>query len=206
MTRVVVDLSADPAITSALCKDGCPSSRTWQARCCRAYRPRFDTPAILALIWGRKLHVLSASRELYTQPLLIVVDLQGQDRHCGLWTPSGCRLPSPLRPQSCRDYFCRIPSASRNPAFCEAYRKYLAVVALTKRCQEEFSDLWPLAQRILHRDLLRDGVGEEMPPVTDSLKPVMEEYGRYRQHLREHIRTLLGADEKACSLTIDLNL
>lgn len=203
MPVVVIGLSASPVITSTLCSEGCPSSLTWKARCCRAYRPRFDTPAILALIRKRMLHLLSAPSELYAEPLTIVVNLQGPDGHCGLWTPAGCRLTPDLRPQSCRDYFCRIASAGRDPAFCKAYREYLAVLALIKRCEEEYADLWTLAQHILWRDLLGDGVRGVIPLGTDSLESVMDGYGRYRQCLKNRVRALFGTDEKTCALTID---
>lgn len=199
--RLDIRLSSRPVITSALCRQACPMSSSWKARCCRAYRPRFDLPAILALAEAGWLGIFAAA-EFYADPPLVVVDLQGMDLHCGLWTPSGCILPAALRPQTCRDYFCRLPAAKFDADFCEAYREYLAVFDLVNRCNEEFTGLWSRAGDLLPRSLRVVGGPKGVFFDVRPLETLLEEYRGYQQCLRDRVREYLGVEEITCSINL----
>lgn len=188
--------STVPLATSSWCEEGCQPPGS--PRCCIRLRPVFDLFRLLAGIKHvpgyqqlmRRLHT-----NLSTTHLTLTVERNPETGYCGLWTPTGCRLPLEAKPEPCRHYVCKTDLFQGNAAATGVLDRYnrfwlalaeheLAHAHLERRARERFQGI--LRSR-------RQGVEHPLPVLFDTLAYLRDDYEAYLVQRREFVHRLLGA-------------
>lgn len=188
--------STVPLATSSWCEGDCQPPG--KPRCCAGIRPILDLFRLFAglNVPGYRRIIGKIGTTLDPVHLTLTVELAPETGNCGLWTPTGCRLPPEAKPDPCRYYVCRTELFQNNPD---------ATAALDK-----FNDFWMALSeheaKHLHlqkharghfRNLLRRK--PEIQPLTallDTLEYLRGDYTEYLVRRQEYVRELLGAERE----------
>ncbi|MDI6710663.1 MAG: hypothetical protein QMC81_09885 [Thermoanaerobacterales bacterium] len=204
--EVTFHLGATPLITSPLCRTNCRRDRA--AHCCARARPRFRVDSLFALAFDaadRLTPILeSYPCSLYLDEPYLIVERDPLGA-CALWTPEGCVLPGPLRPEVCRHYFCRLAEVARTQQGRAAAARYDAVVRAVSRERARHQELWTRVRRNyawLNRHLVREANGgfvgagraEVQENLLATLRAFEDGYRAYRRALAERVTAVLGRE------------
>lgn len=195
-------LSTVPLASSSWCEKGCQPPG--YPRCCPGIRPVLDLFRLFAGldVPGYRRILGGARTALDPDHLTLTVDLAPETGNCGLWTPTGCRLPPQAKPDPCRYYVCRTELLRDNPAGAAALDKFNHFWMALSDHEAQHADLEKRVRghfrRLQHHQ-------PDTPPLTallDTLEYLRKDYTAYLTQRREFVRELLGTDQQTITVRL----
>lgn len=202
---VTFQFSATPVATSSWCVDGCQSPG--RPRCCIRLEPGFDLFRLLAGMRSTTGYrgVISAVRcTLSAKHLVLTVHREQATGYCGLWTPTGCRLPVEAKPDPCRHYVCKVDLFRGNPeaaTILDEYNRFRLALAEHEPAQEY---LTARAKKSFRSFLHGCGTHQDdaLTALLDALEALRTDHEEYLARRDEFVQAYLGTNV----LTLTVNV